>query len=148
MSMNKFYARFYIKKNTIALREKLLRKGYIATSPLNGSNIVCENGTFQTGRILYGREKMMFIDCEDKEKLFLYLAALCHNSDYGQLFVAHKLIIFSTTSLKCAFPGDIFHCNCQKVSNMQALCIRLPGEDNVKWHKASENELIKYYQKS
>lgn len=143
MNTNNFFGRCCIKKNTMALREKLFKMGYVATSPLDGWNIVCENGTFQTGRILFGKELITFTNCVLNEKLFLYTAALRYNSDYGQLFVAHKLIIFSTTSLQCVFPGDLFLCECNNVSAMKTLSIRLPGEDNVKWHKATESELVK-----
>lgn len=146
MTTNKFYTRCYIKKNTVELRHKLFKIGYVAKSDDDGWNILCENGEFRTVKAISEKERNTYIDCGVKEKLFLALAALRHDSDFMQEFIACKmLILFSKNEVgkfKCIYPGDFFQCGKQNVSELKILGIRLPGEDYVYWRKATEEELI------
>ena len=144
-----FFAQCYLKRNTPELRKKLLAMGYIADhrSSDDGDNIVCDSGKFYVGRNIRGEEKTKFIDCGVKEKLFLAMAALRRDSDYGQLFVAEKLILLNSINslnesvFQPIYPGDLFLCDKDNISTMTITPVRLPGENKSYWHKATELEL-------
>lgn len=146
MRTSRFQVHCYINKNTPELRDFLLNLGYTTRSDGKGHNIVCENGVFETGRILKESEKPIYINCNGNSRFFMAISSMRSDCDYMQQFVAHKLLIFNTSNTegeyKKAFPGDLFTCKTDDIRRMNIFSIRLPGEDKLLWHKASINELI------
>lgn len=136
----------YINKNTPELRDFLLKIGYTTRSDGKGSNIVCENGVFETGRVLNESEKLIFINCGANTRFFMALSAIRTDTDYMQQFIAHKLFVFTPANAdneyRRIYPGDLFTCKTDDVSMMKLFSIRLPGDDKVLCHKASIDELI------
>ena len=83
---------WFIRKNTLELRQKLEDLGYevskiFGADPEDSSLIVDDDYTYWTWDVFPDYESHNSIDCGMNEDLFLALAALREDSDYLQWFV-------------------------------------------------------------
>ena len=96
-----FTEKFFIRKNTQELREKLDELGYVNTQNWSEKSknkcrmIMCDNNYVSRYYYNYierqGKDFFKtFIDCGDNEELFLAIAALQDKRDKNQWFVINK----------------------------------------------------------
>ena len=147
-NMQQFTTPCYIKKNTVELQNKLKELGYTDNFPNSHDNTTIlfaipgylkytgptiESTNKYNGNLINGK---LPIDCETNEDLFLALAALRDDSDIFQWFTDGE--------------GNwrFSHCHTWMMGECMANNFEVPDWlDNTKWHKATPNELIKYFSK-
>lgn len=133
-----------IKKNTLRLRDKLLKLGYSYAPNGAGEWFIPIEKLHYLGVNLYSNGYYMgvndkwsnfWIDCEDNEELFLAISALQDNSDINQWFIIDDYI--GQEELPNNFVGGIFLC--KEYDNKEFF-----HKDFIV-HKASVKELFEYF---
>lgn len=123
----------FVKKNTPELKKNLSNLGYIyggsTNIKINQPYIYCSGGKYFECSQKPARDCV--IDCEDNEELFLAILSLNNNSDINQWFV-------SETGIFVICGGNTFD------PYKEGLSLE---DCKLQWHKASIDELIKYFKK-
>ena len=144
----------YIKKNTPELRKKLESLGYSLRGKLkNFSRIYCKRNTYSTPSLNEKPPKDYYIDCGENEDLFLAIAALRDDSDIHQYFVL-DIVLYNinpseTSSFKVFNKGDFIKCNSDSwfIDLDESGKPSMLSSRNIPAHKASVEELIKYFKR-
>ena len=143
--MNKFTTPCFIRKNTSELRKKLEKLGYKCSITFdNNQNFIWTSETYYystNNNMLgchYGERMLPYgIYCGTNEQLFLALAALRDDSDFGQWFVHKNGAHWNkVTDKDMTFVEDF------NTSNED---VELEAED---FHKATPEELIEYFKEN
>ena len=151
-----FTTKCFIRKNTPELRDKLKKLGYrvciccefkdniwlnnfltIKNDPsIHGIGVWDIEDSQEEALNLYITENASSlnpaIDCGDNEELFLALAALRDDTDKDQYFICDKV---SFTLGKTYYPDDYLYYQYDEFFDKQ------------NWHKATVEELVKFYNK-
>ena len=131
-----FTCQCLINKNNSTLRRKLEKMGYKLKGTLKDFPFIyCKNGFYQTPSFNERPSKDKYINCEDNELLFLSLAALNDSTDKYQIFILDE--DYGEEDFGILSKNSFHLCKDDKFNNYFPV--------NFICHKASVNELIKFY---
>ena len=148
-----FTEKFFIRKNTQELREKLDELGYVNTQNWSEKSknkcrmIMCDNNYVSRYYYNYierqGKDFFKtFIDCGDNEDLFLAIASIRNDSDINQWFICTN--DYTRWNEDCPIYVDYRHLKGEIYYNDELEDFN-DDDDKEFWKKATPNELIEHF---